>query len=82
MDARLRAARMEDSRVRVVMATVMSFLLLAARAASWERKAGTMNLMCGGKSFRVAFLDTHAAVIRYARARMAFQVRAIAGSRA
>jgi len=26
-------------------------------------RIGAMNLMCGGESFRVAFLDTHAAVI-------------------
>ena len=26
-------------------------------------RIGTMNLMCGGESFRVAFLDTHAASV-------------------
>ena len=26
-------------------------------------RIGTMNLMCGGESFRVAFLDTHAAIV-------------------
>ncbi len=26
-------------------------------------RVGTMNLMCGGESFRVAFLDTHAAIV-------------------
>lgn len=26
-------------------------------------RIGAMNLMCGGESFRVAFLDTHAAII-------------------
>jgi hypothetical protein len=26
-------------------------------------RIGTMNLMCGGETFRVAFLDTHAAIV-------------------
>ena len=29
-----------------------------------DSRIGTMNLMCGGESFRVAFLDTHAAIVR------------------
>ena len=28
-----------------------------------DARVGTMNLMCGGESFRVAFLDTHAAIV-------------------
>ena len=28
-----------------------------------DARIGTMNLMCGGESFRVAFLDTHAAIV-------------------
>ena len=28
-----------------------------------EGRIGTMNLMCGGESLRVAFLDTHAAIV-------------------
>ena len=28
-----------------------------------EGRIGTMNLTCGGESFRVAFLDTHAAIV-------------------
>ena len=28
-----------------------------------DGRIGTMNLMCGGESFRVAFLDTHAAIV-------------------
>jgi len=28
-----------------------------------EGRIGTMNLTCGGRSFRVAFLDTHAAIV-------------------
>ncbi len=28
-----------------------------------DSRIGTMNLMCGGESFRVAFLDTHAAIV-------------------
>lgn len=28
-----------------------------------DARIGTMNLMCGGETFRVAFLDTHAAIV-------------------
>ena len=28
-----------------------------------EARIGTMNLSCGGETFRVAFLDTHAAIV-------------------
>lgn len=28
-----------------------------------DARVGTMNLMCGGESFRVAFLDTHASIV-------------------
>ena len=28
-----------------------------------DGRIGTINLMCGGESFRVAFLDTHAAIV-------------------
>ncbi len=28
-----------------------------------DARIGTINLMCGGESFRVAFLDTHAALV-------------------
>ncbi len=28
-----------------------------------DRQIGTMNLMCGGEGFRIAFLDTHAAIV-------------------
>lgn len=28
-----------------------------------DGRIGTMNMMCGGESFRVAFLDTHAAIV-------------------
>ena len=28
-----------------------------------DSRIGTMNLMCGGESFRVAFLDTRAAIV-------------------
>lgn len=28
-----------------------------------DGRIGTMNLTCGGESFRVAFLDTHAAIV-------------------
>ena len=32
-------------------------------ASAPEGRVGTINLMCGGESFRVAFLDTHAAIV-------------------
>ena len=32
-------------------------------ASTPDARVGTMNLTCGGESFRVAFLDTHAAIV-------------------
>ena len=79
--------------MRVVIATAMSVLLLAACGggepaapavpaeptapvetpaptpestpanAPSDGRIGTMNLNCGGESFRVAFLETHAAIV-------------------
>lgn len=36
---------------------------MPAMADTSGGRIGTMNLMCGGESFRVAFLDTHAAIV-------------------
>ncbi len=35
----------------------------APPAPAADARIGTMNLTCGGETFRVAFLDTHAAIV-------------------